>query len=167
MGTRGCAPQNPIPQAAAGKAVAGGSTVRGTAHLRRPRLSRRKAHDAPACPTCAGHEGLCLCCQDKSLSTFRTQSQICALRSPTCARVSARVGAAAGAALHVSLLHATCCRSAWHVCMTYATGGRTIGPYADSLPLSSQFHGGGGWVWGGGGGRRGRGHPDPNIYGLK
>ena len=40
---------------------------------------------------------------------------------------------------------------------TTGGGGRTIGPYADSLPLSSQFQGGGGggggggWVWGGSG----------------
>ena len=49
-----------------------------------------------------------------------------------------------------------------------ARGGRSNRPYADFLPLSSHFQGGGGGrgVWGqpeGGGG----GLPDPNIYGLK
>ena len=30
-------------------------------------------------------------------------------------------------------------------------GGRTIGPYVNSLPLFSRFEGGGGWSGGGGG----------------
>ena len=49
--------------------------------------------------------------------------------------------------------------------LTAVTGGRTIGPYADSLPLSSQFQGGGGWVWGGG--LKGRGAPGPQHIWLK
>ena len=54
-------------------------------------------------------------------------------------------------------------------------GGRTIGPYADCLPLSSQFQGGG--VGGGGGGAgsgggvwgrlKGRGAPGPQHIWLK
>ena len=44
-------------------------------------------------------------------------------------------------------------------------GGRTIGPYADSLPLSSQFQGGaGGGVWGR---LKGRGAPGPQHIWLK
>ena len=46
------------------------------------------------------------------------------------------------------------------------TGGRTIGPYTDSLPLSNQFQGGGGG--GGGWGRlKGRGAPGPQHIWLK
>ena len=48
-------------------------------------------------------------------------------------------------------------------------GGRNIGRYADSLPLSSQFQGGG--VWGGGGGvwgrLKGRGALGPQHIWLK
>ena len=58
--------------------------------------------------------------------------------------------------------------------LLYSRGGHSNGPYADSLPLSSHFQGGGGGE-GGGLGRGGRGAslggggglPDPNIYGLK
>ena len=46
-------------------------------------------------------------------------------------------------------------------------GGRSNGPYADSLPLSSHFEGGGGGGWVGGGSGGGGGLPDPNINGLK
>ena len=35
--------------------------------------------------------------------------------------------------------------------LDHGGGGRTIGPYADSLPLSSQFQGGGGGGGSGGG----------------
>ena len=49
-------------------------------------------------------------------------------------------------------------------------GGRSNGPYADSLPLSSHFQGRGGGLGRGGSGSQpkgGGGVPDPNIYGLK
>ena len=48
-------------------------------------------------------------------------------------------------------------------------GGRRNEPYASSLPLSSQFQGGGGgWVWGSGPAEgEGGTQTPPNIYGLK
>ena len=51
-------------------------------------------------------------------------------------------------------------------------GGRSNGPYADSLPLSSQFQGGGGGGGGGSGGGvwgrlKGRGAPGPQQIRLK
>ena len=49
-------------------------------------------------------------------------------------------------------------------------GGRSNGPYADSLPLSNQFRGGGGGGLGLGGGLgrlKGRGPPGPQHIWLK
>ena len=49
--------------AAHGKAVIGGTAVRGTTQWRHPMLNRCELHNAPACSACAEHTGVSFCCQ--------------------------------------------------------------------------------------------------------